>query len=114
MGNRVIVAGLHLEGRALQWHQEYIGVKGTNAYSGWDEYAGVHFGSHAFDDPIVELRNIRQVRTLQVYLNAFDKLHPKAKITEEQSLSFFISGLSDELQMPIRMFKPKSLAEAYS
>lgn len=29
-------------------------------------------------------------------------------------MSFFLSGLIDELQMPVRMFRPKSLAEAYS
>ena len=33
---------------------------------------------------------------------------------ESQALSFFRSGLVDELQMPIRMFRPKALADAYS
>ena len=75
---------------------------------------GARFGSHAFDDPLAELRNLKQTDSLQDYLNAFDELYPKAGITEKQSLSFFLSRLNDELQMPIRMFKPKNLAEAYS
>ena len=33
---------------------------------------------------------------------------------ESQAPSFFRSGLVDELQMPIRMFRPKALADAYS
>ena len=30
--NRVKVAALHLEGRAIQWHQGYLKAKGAEAY----------------------------------------------------------------------------------
>ena len=92
-------------------------IKGAKAYTDWEECIRAleaRFGNHAFDDPLAELRNLKQIDSLQEYLNAFDELYPKAGITEEQSLSFFLSGLNDELQMPIRMFKPRTLAEAYS
>lgn len=75
---------------------------------------GARFGKHAFDDHLAELKNLKQTDSLQEYLNAFDKLYPKISVTEEQSLSFFLSNLNDELQMPIRMFKPRTLAEAYN
>ncbi|KAF2289163.1 hypothetical protein GH714_029196 [Hevea brasiliensis] len=61
-----------------------------------------------------DLRNLKQVSSLQDYLDAFDEIYPKAGIREDQALSFFLSGLVDELQMPVRMFKPSTLAEAYS
>ncbi|KAF2321856.1 hypothetical protein GH714_003181 [Hevea brasiliensis] len=35
-------------------------------------------------------------------------------VREDKTLSFFLSGLIDELQMPVRMFKPQTLAEAYA
>ena len=47
-------------------------------------------------------------------MDAFDELYPRAGIREDQALSFFLFGLIDELQMSVRMFRPKGLAEAYS
>ncbi|KAF2287775.1 hypothetical protein GH714_002668 [Hevea brasiliensis] len=65
--NRVKVAALHLEGKAIKWHQGFVKVRGNDAYVSWEVRAlGVRFGSHAFDDPLAELRNLRQVYVLQV------------------------------------------------
>ncbi|KAF2312633.1 hypothetical protein GH714_037038 [Hevea brasiliensis] len=36
------------------------------------------------------------------------------RVQEEQALNFFLSGLVDELQLPVRMFKPRTLSKAYS
>lgn len=83
----------------------------------WDAYVrqlGARFGSHAFDDPLAELRNLKQSDSLQDYLNVYYEIYPKVGISEGQSLSFLLSSLCDELQMLIRMFKPKTLAETYS
>ncbi|KAF2305026.1 hypothetical protein GH714_001150 [Hevea brasiliensis] len=101
----------------LQWHQGFIEIKGNAAYEDWNSYViaiAARFGDKAYEDPLADLRNLRQVNTLQEYLDSFDELYPKAGIREDQALSFFLSGLVDELQMPVRMFKPKTLAEAYS
>ncbi|KAF2303150.1 hypothetical protein GH714_014159 [Hevea brasiliensis] len=38
MENRVKIAVMHLDGKAVQWHQGYVRVKGTEAYGRWDEY----------------------------------------------------------------------------
>ena len=57
------VAALHLEGRAIQWHQGFVKIKGAKAYTDWEEYVralGARFGNHAFDDPLAELRNLKQ------------------------------------------------------
>lgn len=65
--NRVKVPTVHLEGRALQWHQMYVIVKGADACTDWNEYVnllGAQFGSSVFDDPIVELRNLKQEGSL--------------------------------------------------
>ncbi|KAF2294586.1 hypothetical protein GH714_012798 [Hevea brasiliensis] len=97
------MAALHLEGKALQWHQGFIKVRGSIAYLDWGAYVGAitaRFGSNAFEDPLADLRNLKQVSSLQDYLDAFDEIYPKAGIREDQALSFFLSGLVDELQMP--------------
>ena len=38
----------------------------------------------------------------------------KAKLGEEQALSYFFVGLKHEIKMMVRMFNPKTLYEAYS
>ncbi|KAL6345053.1 hypothetical protein AAG906_007784 [Vitis piasezkii] len=114
---RVRLAALHLEGKAIQWHQGYIKTRGNEAYLDWSEYVialNARFGQHVFDDPIADLRNLRQTGSLQSYMDEFDELYPRADIKESHALSFFLSGLIDELQMPVRMFKPQTLADAYS
>ena len=78
--------------------------KGNPAYLDWIEYVGdlnSRFGYHAYDDPLADLRNLRQVGTFQSYMDEFDELYPRAGVTESRALSFFLSGLVDELQMPV-------------
>lgn len=56
------VVVIHLEGRALQWHQDYVATKGADVFKDWNEYVKVleaHFGNCVFDDPIAELTNLR-------------------------------------------------------
>lgn len=114
---RVRVAAIHLEGRALQWHKGFSSLQGDIAYVNWRCYISAmsaRFAAHAYEDPLVDLRNLKQRGTLQIYMDEFDELYSRAGIRENQALSFFLSGLMDELQMPVRMFKPRGLAEAYS
>lgn len=70
------------------------------------------FGAQVYEDPLADLRNLKQNGTLHDYMDAFDEMYPRTGIREDQAMSFFLSGLVDELQMPVRMFRPKGLAEA--
>lgn len=82
----------------------------------WEEYTAAlraRFGNYAYDDPLADMKNLRQVDSLQHYLDCFDELFTRTGICEDQAFSFFLMGLIDELQMPVRMFKPRSLSEAY-
>lgn len=114
---RVRVAAVHLEGKAMQWHRGFESLHGEMAFASWPCYASAlaaRFGAQAFEDPLSDIRNLKQTGTLHDYMDVFDELYPRAGIREDQALSFFLSGLIDELQMPVRMFRPKRLAEAYS
>ncbi|KAF2323166.1 hypothetical protein GH714_033801 [Hevea brasiliensis] len=68
----------------------------------------------AREDPVEDLKNLKQEFTLQDYWNSFNQLYSKARIQEEKALNFFLSGLVDELQLVVKMFKPRTLSEAYS
>lgn len=103
--SQVKIVALHLEGKAIQWHQELTKIK-IDQQNIWEEYIQFmrfRFGAHAYDD----LRNLKQVRTLQEYLDMSDELYPRVGIKEDQTQSFFLFGLIDVLQMPVRMFMSK-------
>lgn len=66
----------------------------VNTMISWEEYtAALHarFSKYVYNDPFADLRNLRQVGSLQQYLDEFDELYPKVRIKEDQTLSFFLS-----------------------
>lgn len=76
---------MHLEGRAILWHQRFVKLKGNEVYASCEEYVkalGARFGSHAFDDPAAHLGNLRQPSSLQEHLDSYDVLYPIAGILE--------------------------------
>ncbi|KAF2311234.1 hypothetical protein GH714_021109 [Hevea brasiliensis] len=84
-------SGEGLEGWLLRVDY-FFEVRGSIAYLDWGAYVGAitaRFGSNAFEDPLADLRNLKQVSSLQDYLDAFDEIYPKAGIREDQALSFF-------------------------
>ncbi|GKB59344.1 hypothetical protein Tco_0915530 [Tanacetum coccineum] len=57
---------------------------------------------------------IRHVGTIEEYHNAFDKLVSRVDLPEDQQISFYIAGLQSEVELAVRMFRPKSLTEVYN
>lgn len=69
----VRLAALHMEGKALSWHRNYI--KGRfDVYPSWTEYvvdASTIFGK-MYDDPLSNLVNMKQVEPTDEYLDKFE------------------------------------------
>ena len=83
----------------------------------WEEYAKAlraRFGSLAYEDPMAEIKKLKQTGGLQEYVRAFDMLLDRTHLGEDQALSCFLAGLKHEVEMLVRMFNPKTLQEAYS
>jgi len=113
---RVKVAFIHLMGRALIWHQAYVREFGPGNWPGWDEYKAAivgGFGTGPFDDPLAELMKLKQNESVAVYQEKFDLLLNRVDLSLAQAISCFLSGLSDEIQCAMWMFRPASLHEAY-
>ncbi|XP_020080220.1 uncharacterized protein LOC109703897 [Ananas comosus] len=114
---KVKLATIHLEGRALQWHQIFMKSRLTRAIPSWEEYISTlstRFRSDLFDDPMAELKGLRQIGSVLEYQDKFDSLLNRVELSEEYAVSCFISGLKDEIQIPIRMFQPRTLQRALS
>ncbi|GJT91008.1 putative mitochondrial protein [Tanacetum coccineum] len=87
---------------------------GENAsWNSFKEAILLRFGS-AYDDPMAEIKNLRQVGNIEEYQNAFDKLNSRVDLPKEQQISFYIAGLQKEIELAVRMFRPKTLAEVYN
>ncbi|GKB18974.1 gypsy/ty3 retroelement polyprotein [Tanacetum coccineum] len=81
------------------------------------ELAAMHVYDRAlvcFEDPMVELKNLKQTNTIQSYQDQFESLLKKVELLESYAISLFVGGLKDEISMPIRMFKLITLADAFS
>ena len=62
------------------------------------------FDDSAFDDPVVELSRLKQ-GDLGKYLEAFDSLPARVRVSKSMALSFFLSGPKTELEKSVRVHK---------
>ena len=111
---KIQMAAMHVYDRALTWHEQFIKRYGEE--SSWELYEEEvlkRFGM-AFDDPLVELKNLKQTASVQSYQDLFEGLLNKVELTQKQAISMFLGGLKDEVFMPIRMFSLTSLADVFS
>jgi hypothetical protein len=61
------------------------------------------------------LSNLKQEGSLDDYKNQFDILALKVhRLLDEHKLSCFLGGLMNKIRLPVRMFNPKTLVQAYS
>jgi hypothetical protein len=75
----------------------------------------IRFGRGSYDDPLETITKLKQVWLLEEYKTQFDNLAIKVHgLPESHKLSISLGGLNDEIWLPVRMFNPKSLIDAYS
>ncbi|GJV69598.1 hypothetical protein Tco_1485107 [Tanacetum coccineum] len=70
------------------------------------------FGS-VFEDPMAALKNAKYEKNAKEYQDVFDTLLCRVDISPEHAVSLYLGGLPTELEMSVRMFKPRTLADAY-
>ncbi|GKB22159.1 reverse transcriptase [Tanacetum coccineum] len=69
--------------------------------------------SNGYDDPMSKLKILKYETTAREYEDAFDNLLSRVEVSEEHVVSLFMGGLPTEIERGVRMFKPKTLADAY-
>lgn len=107
---KVKIVSVHLFDKALLWHRQFINNNGENV--SWNVYkeAIVQRFSFVFEDPMVALKNAKYEKSAKEYQDLFDTLLRRVEISEENLVSMYLGGLPTELEMSVRMFKPKTLA----
>ncbi|GJY98001.1 putative mitochondrial protein [Tanacetum coccineum] len=110
---KIQLASIHLYGAASLWHRQFVKLVGGNA--SWDSFKEVdllRFGS-AYDDPMDGIKNLRHTGTIKEYQNAFYKLISRIDLPEDQQINFYIAGLQSDVELVVRMYRPKSLDKVY-
>ena len=104
-----------MDGDALVWFQD---CEATGVFLVWESFVEAlltRFGSSAYEDPMEALRRLRQISNVVAYKGQFEALSNRIRdFSENHELSCFLSGLKDEVRLPMKMLNPKNLNEAFS
>ena len=114
IGEKLMLASFHMEGEALIWFQE---SEETEVFCDWEflvQALHVRFGTTADDNPMETLTRLRQTTTMAMYKAQFEVLSNRIKgLSSSHKPSCFLSGLKDEIRLPVRMLNPQTLNEAF-
>ncbi|XP_029129148.1 uncharacterized protein LOC109806874 [Cajanus cajan] len=113
---KVRLAVVHFEGKAMQWHHAFSKSIKNDNWPTWTAYVKLlkdRFG-RIFEDPMVELMNLRQHSTVTIYHEEFDAIINQLDLAADYILSCFLGGLKHDIQMLIRMFQPTTIMKAFS
>ncbi|XP_077232454.1 uncharacterized protein LOC143869781 [Tasmannia lanceolata] len=113
VADKVQLASIHLEDKALQW---FRWLEKTTGPVGWVEFVqalNTRFGPTAYEDSMGELKKLSQTSSVKQYQEKFEELVNRTNgLPEKFFVSCFISGLRDEIEAGVRMFKLTTINEA--
>ena len=86
---KVRLVSMHMFDKALNWHKQFVKRHGENVeWALYEREVKIRFDS-VFEDPMVELKNLKQVSTVQVYQDEFEVLMNKVELSEAYAISLF-------------------------
>ena len=112
---KVKLASIQLSGKALAWHQSFMKSR-NRVWPSWKEHKEaitIRFGTQPFDDPLAELMKLRRHGSIEHYQESFDALLNRVELPMGHAMSYFLSGLCDEIENAVRMFRPQTIHDAY-
>ncbi|GKC42730.1 gypsy/ty3 retroelement polyprotein, partial [Tanacetum coccineum] len=112
--DKVKIVSIHLHDRALIWHLQFVKIYGDEVdWNVYEEAIVKRFGP-LNKDLMAELKNLRYESTIKEYQSQFENLVTQVDITEAQPISMFIAGLPARIELSVRIFRAKSLVDAFS
>ena len=87
----------------------------TREFPTWEEYVrelSSRFGDSLYDDPMRELKSLKQSGSVKEYHDVFEELLNRVDLPKDYATSCFLSGLKPEIQLILRMFMPKNVQHA--
>lgn len=73
----------------------------------------LRFGPIDYEDPLEALTRLKQISTVSVYQEEFEKLsHCVEDLSEKFLIGCFVTGLKDDIKLNVKIKQPRSLADA--
>ncbi|XP_019267598.1 PREDICTED: uncharacterized protein LOC109244894 [Nicotiana attenuata] len=112
---RVGVAAIQLEGEAIHWHLAFMRYRQYLQPATWTEYvmALVERFAVDFEDPMEEIKKIRQTGTVKEYQAIFERNLTRVNLSQENAISCFLGGLKHELNIAVKLTNPTTLSQVY-
>lgn len=108
---RIRLISIHLEGKALKWHLNMMKSRRDEDLS-WDMYL-THMEGRFSDakhiNPMVQLKQLQQITSVDEYIEAFDDLLTEVDIPKQVAMDCFLGGLRLDIQSAVDAFKPATL-----
>lgn len=114
VNNRIQLASYHMGGQVLIWFQDLENSSCLYTWEGFVQALIIKFRTSSYDNPMEILTRLRQNDSVKAYKGQFETLSNRlGSLSENYKLSCFLSGLKDEIKLPVRMFNPPNLITAY-
>ncbi|KAL4319444.1 hypothetical protein GQ457_18G018050 [Hibiscus cannabinus] len=113
---KIRVVMLHLEGKALQWHQFLSRTQRDFHQLNWDQYANLlreRFCPGGLEDPFSELLALKQNESVEQFYEEFIHLLNQVQLPDEYVLSMFKNHLRLEISQYLQLLQPKTLMDAF-
>lgn len=111
---KVRLAAMHLRGRALQWHRNFM-TERFGIIPSWSEYIitlSSRF-SALFDDPLADLVALHQGSdSIITFLDKFEKIRTRLTLPETHALSIFLTNINTHLSLHVRQFEVTTVSAA--
>ena len=110
---KVMQASYHLDEEALVWFQDC--EHEITCCNDFVRAVQVRFGPASYDDPMELLIKLKKTHTIAAYKNQFESTSKRIRdLYDMHKLSYFMSGLKDEISLAIKMQGPRNMCEAYA
>ena len=87
---------MHLDCKALKWHQRFMRNQRSLTEVSWDSYINEmrsRFSDNEYSDPMLELVSLRHTRTVEEFYKEFESLLNLLQLPDDYTLNVFISNL---------------------
>ncbi|XP_070057597.1 uncharacterized protein [Nicotiana tomentosiformis] len=104
---------MQLEREAIQWHLSFMRYMQYLQPTTWTEYVMdlvERFGVN-FDDPMEEIKKVRQTESVREYQATFDRHLTRVSLSQENAISCFLRGLKHDLNFAVKITNPTTLSQ---
>lgn len=111
---RLFMVSYYMEVETLVQYQDAVESGTFTSQETFAHAMLIKFGPIAYNNPIKALTRLKQTSTIANQKAQFESLSNRLRgLSESHKLSYFLSGLKDEIRLSVRMFNPTSLNAAY-